>query len=169
LQTTIGLGSRDISNELQNPTDKQFTINLHAIHNFYLNNKNSIYVNSQNFYLQSDRYLTNELYRFGGLNSIRGFAENSLEAYFSSTFQTEYRYVIAPTLYAHTILDYSIFKNKSGLNSMDVTQNLFGLGLGLGLQTANGLFKLSMANGRAKNQDFQFINTIVHISYNVKF
>jgi hypothetical protein len=50
-----------------------------------------------------------------------------------------------------------------------VTENLFGFGMGLGLQTANGLFKLSVANGRAKNQAFQFSNTIVHISYNVKF
>ena len=146
-----------------------FTINLHAIHNFYLNNENSIYVNSQNLHLQSDRYLTNELFRFAGLNSIRGFAENSLEAYFSSTIQTEYRYVIATNLYAHTILDYSVFKNKTGVNSIDVTQNLFGLGLGLGLQTSNGLFKLSMPNGRAKNQEFKFTNTIIHVRYNVKF
>ena len=168
-QTIIGLGSRDISNESGNSTDKQVTINLQAIHNFYLNRKNSIYISSQNFYLQSDRYLSNELFRFGGLNSIRGFGENSLEAYFSSTVQTEYRYVIAPTLYAHTILDYSVFKNKSGLNSIDVTENLFGFGFGFGLQTSNGLFKLSIANGRAKNQEFKFSNTIIHINYNVKF
>ena len=169
LQATIGLGNRGISDELGNSSNKQFTINLHAIHNFYLNNKNSIYINSQNLYLQSDRYLTNELFRFGGLNSIRGFAENSLEAYFSSTIQTEYRYVIATNLYAHTVLDYSVFKNKSAVNSIDVTQNLFSLGLGLGLQTSTGMFKLSMANGRAKNQEFKFTNTIVHVSYNVKF
>jgi hypothetical protein len=62
-----------------------------------------------------------------------------------------------------------VFKNKTGVNSIDVTQNLFGLGLGLGLQTSNGLFKLSMANGRAKNQEFKFTNTIIHVSYNVKF
>ena len=169
LAATAGIGNREINAETGNSTDQQFTINLHAIHNFYLNKRNSIYINSQNYYLQSDRYLTNELFRFGGLNSIRGFAENSLEAYFSSTLQTEYRYVIAPTLYAHTILDYSIFKNKAGSNLADLTTNLFGLGLGLGLQTANGLFKLSMANGRASNQVFQFSNTILHISYNVKF
>jgi hypothetical protein len=166
---TTGLGSRAISEVPENSSDKQFTINLQAIYNFYLNKKNSIYVNSQNFYLQSERYLTNELFRFGGLNSIRGFAENSLEAYFSSTVQTEYRYVIAPTLYAHTILDYSIFKNKSFLDAADVTENLFGFGMGLGLQTANGLFKLSVANGRAKNQEFQFSNTIITLKFNVKF
>jgi hypothetical protein len=168
-QITTGLGSRAISEVPENSSDRQFTINLQAIHNFYLNKKNSVYINSQNYYLQSDRYLTNELFRFGGLNSIRGFAENSLEAYFSSTVQTEYRYVIAPTLYTHTILDYSIFKNKPFLDAADVTENLFGFGMGLGLQTSNGLFKLSVAYGRAKNQPFQFSNTIVHISYNVKF
>ena len=50
------------------------------MNNFYINEKNIINIKNQNYYLKSKNYLTNELYRFGGINSIRGFAENSLQA-----------------------------------------------------------------------------------------
>ncbi len=48
-------------------------------HHLELNSKNSIFIKNQSYYLQSDSYVINELYRFGGINSIRGFNENSLD------------------------------------------------------------------------------------------
>ena len=43
------------------------------------------------------------------------------------------------------------------------------MGLGMGLQTKNGLLKLAVANGYTKNQQFEIYKTIIHMSYNVKF
>lgn len=168
-QSSLGLGSRGIINSMDNSKNKQLIVNINAIHNFYFNKKNSLYFNSQNNYLQSDRYITNELFRFGGFNSIRGFNENSLQAYFSSTLLTEYRYLLSTNLYLHSILDYSIFRNKSEIGKADISENLIGIGAGFGLQTKNGILKLAIANGKAKKQRFQISNTIIHISYNVKF
>ena len=168
-QSSLGLGSRGIINSMDNSKNKQLIVNINAIHNFYFNKKNSLYFNSQNNYLQSDRYITNELFRFGGFNSIRGFNENSLQAYFSSTLLTEYRYLLSTNLYLHSILDYSIFRNKSDTERVDISENLIGIGAGFGLQTKNGVLKLAIANGRSKKQQFEISNTIIHISYNVKF
>ena len=168
-QSSLGLGSRGIINSMDNSKNKQLIVNINAIHNFYFNKKNSLYFNSQNNYLQSDRYITNELFRFGGFNSIRGFNENSLQAYFSSTLLTEYRYLLSTNLYLHSILDYSIFRNKSDTERVDISENLIGIGAGFGLQTKNGVLKLAIANGHSKNQQFEISNTIIHISYNVKF
>ncbi|WP_233589356.1 hypothetical protein [Flavobacterium sp. LB2P53] len=165
-----GIGSRVLYTLSENTTkSNQFFINIQGVHNFNLNKKNSIYVNSLNYYLQSNNYVTNELYRFGGFNSVRGFAENSLQAYLMTSLLTEYRYIVSPNLYVHSILDYSIYKDKSAIDQQDKKENLIGIGMGLGLLTKNGLFKLALASGSTTNQPLEINNTIVHISYNVTF
>jgi hemolysin activation/secretion protein len=134
-------------------------------HNFYLNNKNVINIKSQNFYLQSDEYIINELYRFGGINSIRGFNENSLQANLFSSILTEYRYVFSPSIYIHSIIDYAYFQDKT-TNSKG---NLLGLGFGFGVLTKNGLLNLVYANGSIKDQAIKFSNSIVHVSLKANF
>ncbi len=163
---TAGTGKREIKNQLKNNTkSNQFFLSVQASHNFNLNKKNAININSQNYFLQSNTYVVNELFRFGGFNSIRGFTENSLQAYLITSILTEYRYTLSPDFYIHTILDYAYYEDKS----TDIKDTLLGIGLGMGLHTKNGFFKLAIANGHAKNQKFEIYNTIVHISYNVKF
>lgn len=165
-----GMGNRKRLNSLESVTkSKQFFINIQAMHNFNLNTKNSIHLNSINYYLQSNNYILNELYRFGGFNSTRGFAENSLQAYLLTSLLTEYRYIVSPNLYIHSILDYSFYKDKPTLGEQDQKENLIGIGMGLGLVTKNGLFKLALANGSTANQKIEIYNTIIHISYNVAF
>ena len=167
---TAGTGKRKINNQLENTTkSNQFFLNIQASHNFNLNKKNIININSQNYYLQSNRYIVNELFRFGGLNSIRGFTENSLQAYFTTSILTEYRHILSSNLYVHSILDYCIYKNKSDTQQTDKTEKLLGIGLGFGLQTKNGLLKFALANGSTQNQQIEIYNTIIHICYNVKF
>lgn len=167
--TSIGIGKRETNALTESSQNNQFVANIQAMHTIYLNKKNSINLNSQNYYLGSNRYIVNELFRFGGFNSVRGFTENSLQSYFMTSIITEYRYILSPNLYIHSIFDYCLYKNKSGLEKADNTENLIGIGLGMGLQTKNGLLKLAVANGNTKNQPFEIYNTIIHISYNVKF
>lgn len=145
--------------------NSQFFTNVDLRHNLYLNNKNIIAIRSQNFLLQSDSYITNELYRFGGINSIRGFNENSLQANLFSSILTEYRYVLAPTIYVHSIIDFGYYQDKT----TDSDGNLLGLGFGFGLLTKNGLFNIVYANGSTGNQQIKLSNSIVHISFKAKF
>ena len=166
LSLTMGLGKRT-ANQLSTTlvTNKQAFININAMHNFYLNKKNSININYQNYFLKSDSYIINELHRFGGINSIRGFAENSLQANFMTAIISEYRYILYRELFVHSVLDYGYYQeDSSGFKG-----NLFGFGLGMGLQTKNGLLKLILANGITKNQEIKFYNTIVNLRYNVVF
>ena len=157
----IGSGKRNANSG----NDNQFYISLLAKHNFYLNPKNIIQVKTQNFYLKSNQYITNELYRFGGINSVRGFNENSLQANTFSSLLTEYRYVATTNLYVHTILDYGFFNDTT----TNTKENLLGIGFGFGLLTKNGLFNLIYANGSTKNQDAKLSNSIVHISFKANF
>jgi hypothetical protein len=166
LSLSLGTGKRTTSGLTETSgTNKQTYINIDAKHNFYLNKKNCININYQNFFLKSDTYIINELYRFGGINSVRGFAENSLQANFMTAIISEYRYIISQDLFIHSIIDYGYYQDKSSNNS----GNLLGLGLGMGLQTKNGLLKISFANRNTNNQKIKFYNTIVNLCYNVVF
>lgn len=156
-----GIGKRNSEASKNN----QFFTNIDLRHNFYLNNKNIVAIRSQNFLLQSDSYITNELFRFGGINSIRGFNENSLQANLFSSILTEYRYVLAPTIYVHSIIDFGYYQDKT----TDNDGNLLGLGFGFGLLTKNGLFNIAYANGSTGNQQIKLSNSIVHISFKARF
>ncbi len=146
-------------------TDTQFFVSLNIKHNFYLNPNNIISIKSQNSYLKSNNYITNELYRFGGINSIRGFNENSLQGNLFTSILTEYRYVLSPTVYVHSVVDYALLQDRT-LNS---DESLLGLGLGLGFLSKNGLFNLVYANGSTKNQTVKLSNSIVQLSLKAYF
>jgi len=162
----MGLGSRETATlDDTVGAKKQTFININAMHNFYLNEKNCININYQNYFLKSDTYIINELYRFGGVKSIRGFEENSFQANFMTALITEYRYIITQELYIHSILDYGFYEDKTS----NYNTNLLGLGLGIGLRTKNGVLKLNFSNGKNDNQKIKFENTIVTLNYNIEF
>jgi hypothetical protein len=145
--------------------NEQAFFNVNLKHTVFLNSRNNIQIKSQNYYLNSDTYIVNELYRFGGINSIRGFNENSLQANLFTSLLSEYRYIIAPNLYIHSIMDYGYYDDQTSGNK----GNLVGLGFGFGLATKNGLFNLVYANGSIKEQTIKSANSIVHISFKTQF
>lgn len=161
INVKLGFGSR---NSNFNSNQQVFTT-IDLKHNFYLNEKNSINIKSQNYYLQSNQYIINELYRFGGINSIRGFSENSLQSNLFSSLLTEYRYAITPSMYVHSIVDYGYFQDKA-TNSMGT---LMGFGLGFGILTKNGLLNIAYANGSTSKQMINNANAIVHVSFKTNF
>ena len=160
---TIKIGTGRRESKFQN--NNQFFGSLNLSHNLYLNSKNILNLKSQNYYLQSDVYILNELYRFGGINSIRGFNENTLQGNIFSSVLSEYRYVLSPSIYVHSIMDYAYFQDKT----TNINGNLLGLGFGFGLLTKNGLFNLVYANGSTKDQAIKLSSSIVQISLKASF
>ncbi|WP_231632473.1 POTRA domain-containing protein [Mangrovimonas sp. TPBH4] len=158
---STGLGNRNTESNKENQTNFQ----LNSFKIFNLNHRNSIYTRLNGAYLNSNNYLENELYRFGGINSIRGFEENSILANLFTVLNTEYRYRLSNNLYIHSVLDASYFENQ--LNS--TKEKLFGIGFGFGLLTNTGLFRLNYSNGKTENQKFKFSDSKVHISISSTF
>ncbi len=156
-----GFGSRKAKNDEQ----KQFFTEINLKHDLYLKSKHSFNLRSQNYYLRSNKFISNELFRYGGINSIRGFNENSLQASLLMSLLLEYRYSVSPSIYVHTITDYGFFKDKTTNSS----GNLLGIGLGFGLLTKNGLLNIVYANGSTKNESVKGANSIIHVSLRTKF
>ena len=158
---TVGFGNRtfDDIKESQN----SLAINTFKI--FNLNDSNSIFTQITSGYLKSDTYLENELLRFGGINSIRGFEENSLTANLFGVINTEYRYKVSNNLYIHSVIDAAYYENEL----FDKKGKLFGFGFGFGLLTKAGLFKLNYSSGKTENQSFKISDSKIHISLIAKF
>ena len=153
------IGSRSLNNT------KQYKIGIEANHIFKLNTRNSIYISNNTQYFSSNDFLANELYRLGGILSIRGFEENSLRANIFNVLNTEYRYQLSTNIYAHTILDFAYLNNKL-LNS---SEQLTSIGFGIGILTKAGVFKLNYANGKNRDNPFEFGNSKIHISLTAFF
>lgn len=147
-----------------NTTTNQLLYLLNASKIFNLNQKNSFYLNLQLQGIDSDTYLLNELIRFGGINSVRGFEENSINTSGLGVLVSEYRYQLSPTLYVHSIIDAGYF----GIPGQS-DQKLYGFGFGFGLLTDAGLLKFNLANGQVENQNFRFSDSKIHLSLRTTF
>ncbi|KAF2513478.1 BamA/TamA family outer membrane protein [Flavobacterium foetidum] len=164
-----GYGKRNSAYAESPSSVRQFYANLNFGYNFELNKKNFININSQNYILSSQSYLVNELIRFGGINSIRGFLENSLQANFSALLLTEYRYLLSPNIYINSIVDYGIYQDLTTSTNPKKIKNLTSFGIGATLNTINGILRINLTNGVENGQDLQLYNSIINICYNVKF
>lgn len=161
IQFKIGIGNRTGKTF----SDEQYTVSAELFHNFHLNEKNIIQLKTIHHWLESNYFLTNELFRFGGINSFRGFNENSLQGNLFSSLITEYKYRITNTFFINSILDYGYYQDRA--NSIE--NKLFSAGIGAGLLTKNGLLRLIYANGSTSKQEKKLSNSIFHISLSVNF
>ena len=145
--------------------EKQTSLYLNTFKIFNLNDKNSIYGRVSSNYLISDTYLENELPRFGGINSIRGFEENSLIANLYAVLNTEYRYKLNNTIYVHSVIDAAYFENQL----TNQKEKLFGFGFGFGLLTKAGLFRFNYTSGKTESQKFKLSDSKIHLSLTTTF
>ena len=157
----ISQGKRTSNDQKNN----QLFINMDLTKIFDFGLKNSIYLNFKSEILDSETYFSNELSRFGGANSIRGFDENS---FFSNKYFlliTEYRLKLNNTIYINSIFDVGNYENKL----INAYNNIYGVGMGVGLLTKGGIFSLSYALGSDMKQTLDTKNAKIHIKYSSFF
>jgi hemolysin activation/secretion protein len=142
-----------------NISESQFAVEGEASYVFNLSQKQRFYIANTTKNLITEQYYSNELFRFGGITSIRGFNENSINANFYTIFRSEYRYLAAPGLYVHSVADAAYFENQL-LNEQSF---IYSFGLGAGILTNAGLLNINFANGLRERENFKFSNTILHL------
>lgn len=104
----------------------------------------------------------NEVYRFGGLTTQRGFNEELLFATTLSTFTVEYRFLVDRTSHAFAFFDQSFYENNS---REYVSDQPFGFGAGFSFGTNLGIFSISYALGKQFNNPIELKNGKVHFGY----
>ncbi|MGB0949898.1 MAG: hypothetical protein ACPGU0_07325, partial [Marinirhabdus sp.] len=67
--------------------------------------------------------------------------------------------------YLHSITDLAYFENPV----TEQSQRLYSFGAGLGVNTAGGLLRVSLASGLSENSDFKLNATKIHFSLKSRF
>ena len=127
--------------------------NLHLLGNHYLNLKaESALLNSK------DDFAINELLRFGGWNSMRGFNENTLLADFYYYGTAEYRYLVRNQAF------FDIFGQYGSLNNQSLNEKpkLYSFGLGFNFFLPVGLMSFQISNGNQFGNPLKFGDTKIH-------
>lgn len=165
IKSTINIDAEIGGRNINGLTENQQRLSSLLSHTFSLNEKNSIFIQNNASILIGDTFLENELFRFGGIDTMRGFTENSIDATLFSTFNTEYRYFFTPTMLAHSIIDLGYFENQL----LQQKEKLYSFGVGLGIKTKAGFFRLIIANGKSKDQAFKLSSSKIHLSISSHF
>lgn len=113
------------------------------------------------------KLFTNELYRIGGLNTLRGFNEQSIYASRYGIGTLEYRFMIGTYDYLTLFSDFAYVENNAG---EEFSSTVFtGLGAGINFQTRGGIFSLFYALGKDDQNQFDLRTSKIHFGYVNRF
>lgn len=111
-------------------------------------------------YIYNTNIFENELYRIGGLNSLRGFDEESIFASSYSILNLEYRYLTDQNSFLFGFVNGAWYERKSTADYINDTP--FGFGAGINFETRIGIMSVSYALGKQFDNPIQVKNGKVH-------
>lgn len=116
--------------------------------------------NFENYY--APEIYSNELYRFGGLNTLRGFNEDEIFASTKAITSIEYRFLTDKNSHAFAFYDQAIYENTA---SNYLRDSPFGFGVGFSFGTTLGIFSISYAQGKQLDNPILLRNGKIHFGY----
>jgi translocation and assembly module TamA len=144
-----------------------FSLNLNSAAYFPLGRTSTLAVKLDAGHIYNKNLFFNELFRLGGLRTLRGFNENF---FFASTFSIlgfEPRFYFEQGSYFFLFYDQAYTKYQLRMSNFDDLP--FGVGGGLSFTTQAGIFSLVYGLGSSKLQTFEFSNSKIHIGYTSRF
>lgn len=109
----------------------------------------------------------NELYRIGGMKSLRGFDEESILASAYTIANIEFRFIFSKFSYATAFFNAAWYERKvQGAYFRDFP---YGFGLGIAFDTPAGIFGLSYALGSQQGNSPSFKSGKIHLGMNLLF
>ena len=144
----------------------QYALSLRAERYFPVQKAGVLLLRLRGESLQNPQLFINDLYRLGGLNSLRGFNENQ---FYTSTYAVataEFRQFIGPDSYAFLFADQAYLRRD--LANPTANQPT-GLGAGLSFRTPAGLFQFVYSVGRANGQGFDVKSSKIHFGLTSRF
>lgn len=117
-------------------------------------------------FLQNQNLFLNELYRLGGLKSIRGFNEKNFFAKNFGYINLEQRLFFDQNSFLVVFADLGIIENPYNSPKID---HPFSFGTGINLDTDGGLFSFVLAIGKSNTQPLSFSYSRIHFGYLARF
>jgi len=111
--------------------------------------------------LDSQNLVTNELLRFGGIESIRGFDQNSIFTNNYKLLNTSVNFYLNDTIYIYTLFDVANYQNKI----LSIDEFIYSGGFGFSSRTKNGLISVNYAKGTTWGDSFNLKNAKLSVSF----
>lgn len=167
--TSIEDTSFDFSTIYNGLNDRKLTTDIEFLGQYFipLKQRSTILLQNNTGYRDYDNYFGNDLYRLGGLFSVRGVDEQSILASKYSITSLEYRFLLGEESF------FSVFSDGAWVTdereTINTTNFYTGLGTGIDLATQAGIFTLNLAVAQDKNTTFDFNRSRIHIGYVNRF
>ena len=146
----------------------QLTTHFQAEKYVLLNKKNVLMLRLDGADIYSKQLYINELYRVGGLRSLRGFNENRFFAARYGVGTLEHRFFFEENSFLFAFYEQGWLQYKAVGGNFDAKP--LGVGVGLSFTTKGGVFALSYALGHvSKTETLSFNNAKIHFGYVGRF
>jgi outer membrane protein assembly factor BamA len=124
--------------------------------------RSTVNIRLQGAGILANTIFNNELYRFGGNRTLRGFDELSLYASLYAILRLEYRYILQENSFINIFWNGAYYENRSIFAAPGSHDTPFGFGAGFNFETQAGIFNISYALGKQLENPIQFKNAKIH-------
>jgi outer membrane protein assembly factor BamA len=132
-----------------------------------LSKKMVVKLQNQSGFISNKTILTNEMYKLGGLNSLRGFDDTTIVASSYTIFTVELRYLFEQNSNVYVFFDGCYYeKNLTGAYLADTP---IGFGVGTNFETKAGIFSLAYAVGRQLGNQISLGSAKIHFGFINRF
>jgi len=166
LDATAATGQKEvISREEGEPNQVSdiYNFNLDGGYFLPLFKRSAIHIRMQGGMFLNENMFRNEIYRIGGLKTLRGFDE---QAIFASSFAIgtiEYRFILEQNSNLFLFFDQAYYEDQS--LEVAVSDTPFGFGAGVNFETNAGIFSLTYALGSQFGNNISFRGGKVHFGF----
>lgn len=129
-----------------------------------LSRRNVLLFRNKSEMVRNEQLLLNELYRIGGLKSLRGFDEESIFASAYSVFTFEYRFLLDKNSYLNLFFDRGYYEQNI-VQRDALVDRPFGFGAGTTFETNAGIFSVSYALGSQLGNPVDFRSAKIHFGF----
>lgn len=111
----------------------------------------------------ADEIYENEMYRFGGMRTMRGMDESSHQVSSFAVGSIEIRYLLEQNSFVHLFFDQGWWESRTPTNF--ATDIPIGFGAGISFETKSGIFGLTYAMGKQFNNPILIRNAKIHFGF----
>lgn len=145
----------------------QFTIRAEVAGYIPIKGRSVLKISGEGGYLSGSTLFTNELFRIGGLRTLRGFDEESIYASWFNIATFEYRYILEENSFIQIFWNGAYYEDHS--KTPLITDLPYGFGAGLSFETRAGIFSLSYALGKQFDNPIQLRGGKIHFGVSTFF
>ncbi len=128
-----------------------------------LTQRTTIHIEASGGFLHSQNIFFSELFRIGGIRTLKGFDEQSIFASGYLLANSEIRYLLQQNSNVLLFWNGAWYINK--MQTINNTDKPFGFGAGLNFETNAGIFSLYYAVGKQFNNPLAFDKAKIHFGF----